>query len=337
MPRVNVTINDIASRTGVSKSTVSRVLRNDPHVSNRARELVLACAKELNYEPNYFAQGLKTQHSGTIAYFIPSIEIMIYPAIVRAVEKAAMERGYTLLLCDILEDKNIARDYVRKLLSRNVDGFIFSTALDKSELDIEINEALSSGIPCLNLLRSSDHEMDAIVSDNLKGAKLAVEFLISKGKKRIAYLQGQTELRLYRTRLEGYRQQLKESGIDVDESLIWNGYENFEKVAIEKVITNIKNGIVPDAIFCASDHLSLDALYAVTELGLKVPEDIAIIGFDNLPITEMMNPRLTTVAQPFSEMGKAAVDRIIDMIEGKVSSKNQDYVYEPKLIIRNSV
>lgn len=337
MPRVNITINDIASRTGVSKSTVSRVLRNDPHVSNRARELVLACAKELNYAPNYFAQGLKTQHSGTIAYFIPSIEIMIYPAIVRAVEKAAMERGYTLLLCDILEDKNIARDYVRKLLSRNVDGFIFSTALDRSELDIEINEALSSGIPCLNLLRSSDHDMDAIVSDNLKGAKLAVEFLISKGKKKIAYLQGQSELRLYRTRLEGYRQQLKESGIDVDESLIWNGYENFEKVAIEKVITNIKNGIVPDAIFCASDHLSLDALYAVTELGLKVPEDIAIIGFDNLPITEMMNPRLTTVAQPFSEMGKAAVDRIIDMIEGKASSKNQDYVYEPKLVIRNSV
>lgn len=332
-----ITINDIASRTGVSKSTVSRVLCNDPHVSKAAREKVLACAKELNFEPNYFAQGLKTKHSGTIAYFIPSIEIMIYPAIVQAVEKAAMDRGYTLLLCDILEDKKFALDYVRKLLSRSVDGFIFSTALEESSLDIEINAALDSGLPCLNLLRSSDHDMPSVVCDNALGGRLAVEYLVSKGRRRIAYVQGQEELRLYRSRLEGYREQLETCGIPVEESLIWNGYENFERVAIENVKRNIQKGIVPDAIFCASDPLALDAIYALTDIGLKVPEDVAVVGYDNIPIAEMLNPRLTTVAQPFAEMGRSAVDLLVDMIEGRASMDNSVHIYAPSLVKRNSV
>ncbi len=337
MARRSITINDIASRTGVSKSTVSRVLCNDPHVSREAREKVLACTKELNYAPNYFAQGLKTKHSGTIAYFIPSIEIMIYPAIVQAVEKAAMNRGYTLLLCDILEDKKFALDYVRKLLSRNVDGFIFSTALEDSSLDLEINEALDSGLPCLNLLRASDHDMPSVVCDNEGGGRMAVEYLVSMGKRRIAYIQGQEELRLYRARLCGYRAQLEDSGLPVDESLIWNGYENFERVAIESVKRNIQKGIVPDGIFCASDPLALDVIYALTDLGLKVPEDVSVVGYDNIPIAEMLNPRLTTVAQPFSTMGQAAVDLLIDMIEGKKEAEKKDYVYRPSLVIRNSV
>lgn len=337
MARRSITINDIALRTGVSKSTVSRVLCNDSHVSAAAREKVLACVKELNYEPNYFAQGLKTRHSGTIAYFIPSIEIMIYPAIVQAVEKAAMGRGYTLLLCDILEDKKFAHDYVRKLLSRKVDGIIFSTALDDSSLDLEINEALDSGLPCLNLLRSSDHDMPSVVCDNALGGRMAVEYLVSKGRRRIAYVQGQEELRLYRSRLGGYREQLEACGIPFDASLIWNGYENFERVAIENVKRNIRRGIVPDAIFCASDPLALDVIYALTDLGLKVPEAVSVVGYDNIPIAEMLNPRLTTVAQPFAEMGRSAVDLLVDMIEGRAEMDSRDHIYSPSLVIRNSV
>lgn len=335
MVKQRVTIKDIALRTGVSKSTVSRVLCADNHVSPETREKVLACAKDLNFEPNYFAKGLKTQRSKTIAYLVPNIEIMIYPAIIQAMEVETYKKGYTILLCDIQENKEIARDYIRKLKSRNVDGFIFSTAYWNSDLNDEIKEARDAGIPCLNLLRTDDSGIPSIYLNNTKASELGVDFLVSKGKKKIAFLQGNENLKLYLDRFDGYVSALKKRNIDLDPNLIWQGYCNSSMVASEEIKQKIESGIDVDAIFCSSDNLVIEALHTLHQLGLSIPKDISILGYDNVPLSEMLVPRLTTISQPFKEMGKLAIDILIDMIEGIPVEK--EYVFDPILIDRDTV
>ncbi len=337
MTKRNVTIKDIALKTGVSKSTVARVLSNDIHVSAQTKEKVLAAAKELDFHPNYFATGLKTQRSKTIAFFVPNIEVMIYPAIIQAMEAVTLERGYTILLCDIQENKEIAKEYVRKLHGRNIDGFIFSTALANQEDNSEIYKVAKAGVPAVNLLRSQGNEISSVVLDNAKGSEMGVEYLLSKGKKRIAFLQGQDNLQLYRDRYQGYINALKKHGIEIDDSLIWFGYNGTERVAGKVVREKIKSGICVDAILCSSDNIAVDTIHAINELGMKVPEDIAVVGYDNVPISELLIPRLTAIGQPFKEMGKKAVDVLIDMIEGIIPNEPKEYVFDPFLIERDTV
>lgn len=337
MGKNNVTIKDIALQTGFSKSTVSRVLCYDAHVSPNTRERILACARDLNFQPNYFAKGLKTQCSKMIAYFVPNIEIMIYPAIIQAIEEETRKRGYTILLCDIQEDKDIAKEYVGKLKSRTVDGFIFSTALCDKDKNQEIIDVVKAGIPCVNLLRTDGCSASSVYIDNAKGSSIGVEYLLQKGKKRIAFLQGQEYLKLYRDRYEGYVSTLNRNGIDVDPELVWYGYNGSERVASDIVAEKIRSGIMLDAIFCASDNLAVDAIHALSEIGVKVPEDLSVIGYDNVPISELFIPRLTSIGQPFKEMGKKAVDVLIDMIEGRIPNTVKDYVFDPILIERDTV
>lgn len=332
-----ITINDIARKTGVSKSTVSRVLSNDVHVSPETREKVLTCAKEMNFQPNYFAKGLKTKKSRTIAFLVPNIEIMIYPAIIQAMEAETLKRGYTVLLCDIQENKEIAKEYVRNLKSRNVDGFIFSTAYADSSLNEEIKEAENAGYPCVNLLRTDGSDTVSIHLDNTKGSEIGVDFLIEKGKRKIAYIQGQEFLQLYRDRFEGYKRALEKNGIPFDERLFWCGYRDGEFCASNVVKEKLSSGIDVDAIFCSSDNLATSTMHALYEMGYKIPEDIALVGYDNVPISQLLIPRLTSIGQPFKEMGRKAVDVLVDRIEGKEKNQNDTLIFDPFLIIGETV
>lgn len=332
-----ITIKDIASKTGFSKSTVSRVLCNDSHVKPETREKILALLDELGFEPNYFAKGLKTKTSKTIAFFVPNIEIMIYPAIIQAMEVETRKRGYLILLCDIQEDKGIAKEYVRKLKGRNVDGFIFSTAFMNSEENEEIQDAISAKIPCVNLLRTDDSSIPSIHFNNFKGSEIGVEYLIRKGKKKIAYLQGQQYLKLYQDRLLGYKETLKRFGYELNDDYIWYGYDGSERVAREVVREKIKSGLEFDAIFCSSENLAVDAITELSESGLKVPDDVAVLGYDNVPISELFIPHITTISQPFKEMGKKAVDVLINLIEGKGKDDKREYVFDPVIIERDTV
>lgn len=337
MDRRNVTIKDIALKTGVSKSTVSRVLCNDVHVSPETREKVLACAKELDFEPNYFAKALKTQRSKTIAFFVPNIEIMIYPAIIQAIEDETLKRGYTILLCDIQENKEIAKEYIRKLKSGNVDGFIFATAFWNEKDNEEILEAKETGLPCINLLRTDDSKTPSVCLDNAKGSEMAVNYLVSKGRRRIAYLQGQEELKLYRDRYKGYLDALKKNNLAYDEKLVWHGIENANVVVFRELTRVLNEGIEFDAILCSSDNLAVATVHTLSQLGKTIPGDVAIIGYDNVPISELLVPRLTAISQPFKEMGRKAVNVLVDMIEGKLNDNEKSYIFDPTLIERDTV
>lgn len=337
MTKNKVTIMDIASSTGFSKSTVSRVLSGDPHVSPNSKKIILEYAREMNYEPNYFAQGLKTNRSRTIAFFVPNIEIMIYPAIIQAMEAETRKLGYTILLCDIQEDKEIAMEYVQKLKSRNVDGFIFSTALYDIKKNAEIMEIVKSGVPCVNLLRDDGTTPASVHFDNAKGAEMGVEYLLGKGKRRIAFLLGQDYLQLYHDRFRGYVEALQRNGIKVDPDLVWYGYDGSERIATRVVSDRIRSGAEVDAIFCSSENLAIDTIHALSELGLKVPDDVSVLGYDNTPIAELFIPKITGIGQPVKEMGIKAVDVLVDMIENGIPEKKAEYVFDPYFIERDTV
>lgn len=337
MERKIITIKDIAEKTGVSKSTVSRVLCNDVHVSPETREKVLSCARDMNFKPNYFAKGLKTRKSRTIAFLVPNIEIMIYPAIIHAMEEETLKHGYTILLCDIQENKDIALEYIRNLKNRNVDGFIFSTAYYDKALNDEITEAVAEGFPSVNLLRTDDSDVVSVALNNAKGSELGVDYLINKGRKRIAFLQGQEYLQLYRDRFQGYRNALEKHNIEYDESLVWQGFQNGEFSAEKEVEMRLKSGPEVDAIFCASDNLAVSTLHTLRQMRYSIPEDIAVIGYDNVPISELLYPRLTSIGQPFKEMGRKAIKVLIDMIEGRDIGEDRNFIFDPYLLIRDTV
>ena len=337
MAKNNVTIMDIARATGLSKSTVSRVLSGDPHVSPNSKKTILECARNMNFKPNFFAQGLKTNKSRTIAYFVPNIEIMIYPPIIQAMEAETRKLGYTILLCDIQEDKEIAMEYVQKLKSRNVDGFIFSTALYDRTMNDEIDEIVKSGIPCVNLLRDDGTAPASVRFDNAKGAEMGVEYLLEKGKKRIAFLLGQDYLQLYHDRFSGYKDALLRHGFEIDRDLVWYGYEGSDRIATTVVSEKIRSGVDVDAIFCSSENLAIDTIHALSELGMKVPDDISVLGYDNTPIAELFIPKITGIGQPVKEMGMKAVDVLVDMIENGIPDEKEEYVYDPFFIERDTV
>lgn len=338
MKKVNVTIKDIALKTGVSKSTVSRALSNDSHIKKETKEKIIACAKVMNFIPNFYAQSLKVGKTGTLAFFVPNIENMIYPSLVHPVAEQARERGYSLLFCDTHEDPEIAMEYVVQLKARQVDGFIFSIAhLDDDPCNEAIKVVREDGYPYICLLRMSPFGNDSIIVDNEKGAESAIDYLVSKGKRRILFVQGQPELWLYQKRLEGYINGLAKNHIPFDSSLVIKGFSGPDRIAYESTKNYLQHHEAPDAIFGSADPIAIDVIRALAEKGLNVPNDVSVIGFDNLPISEMLNPRLTTVSQPFSDMGRRAVDRLIDCIEGKLDGTIENELFETHIVERDSV
>ena len=330
------TIKDVARMAGVSTSTVSRALSGKIPLSEATKENVLQCIKALNYQPNALAKGLKEGKSKTIAFVIPNIENLIYPTLAIAVETEARKNGYFVLFCNTQEDQAREQDYVDKLKNHFVDGFIFSTALAGTESNT-ILELKKEGYPTVCLMRATNDQTDTIISDNEYGAYSGVSFLIKNGFRNIATITGRSSILLYNERLSGYKRALQEFDIPLDQSLIWSGVEGETEKAFHCVLDNLQAGIIPDAIFAQSDPMAFDAMKAIAAAGLKVPDDISVLGFDNVPFASNYIPALTTVEQPLYDMGIEATQRLIDIIEQREEQASDLRVFPPKLIVRDSV
>jgi LacI family transcriptional regulator len=330
-------ITDIARISGFSVGTVSRALSGNKHVDDKTRSIILKCAEENNYSPNYFAQNLKAKKSDTIAYLIPDIENMIYPPLASVIEKEARKLGYSLLLCNTFNDLELSGKYISQFKSRNVDGFLISTAFDATLNNENILSLKNEGYPTVCLLRHSPDGRDSILVDNFLGAEMAVNYLVSRGLKKIAFIAGDSNLTLYKERFDGYLSGLEKNSIAFDERLIWQGIRGTDRIAFSEVKRKLSEGCLPDAIFGSSDPLAIDAMKAVFDVGYHVPNDISVIGFDNLPISEMLNPGLTTIEQPFAKMGREAVTRLIKQIEDKSTIGQPNEIFNPSVVIRHSV
>ena len=327
------TIKDVAKRAGVSPSTVSRALSGKVPVDQETRERVMEAVRALNYKPSILAKGLKEGRTNTIGLIVPNISNPVFPAVARGVEDVAREHGYTVILCNTDEDIEAEKDYVEKLQKRWVDGFIFATARKESHHILKLKE---SGFPVVLVVRHMGQAVNAVVIDNYRSSFEAVKYLIDTGHRRICIVNGDTSLTLYRERFDGYRHALQAAGLPVLPELVLNAAGRRD-TGYETVTAMIKKGVVPDAVFATSDPRAISTIRAIKDCGLNVPDDVSVVGFDDLDISAFLDPPLTTVSQPLYEMGARAARRLVGMINGEEYEQPKVELVEANLVIRKSV
>ncbi len=331
-----VGLKDVAEYAGVSASTVSRVLAGKSYVNDNTRKEVWEAIKALDYRPNALAQSLKNGISNTIALMIPSIQNLMFPDIVRGVEDAARKAGYTVVLCNTDEDIAVEEKYIDTLRTHLIGGFIVASMTPDSKHILRLRD---EGVPLVLTSRSYDMETDAVIIDNEQAGFDATSYLLRTGHRRIALALGRTKLPIYADRLEGYKRALAQAGIPFDESLVMresNGMSSFYAL-VRKLL---RSGPRPDAIFATSDPKAFVVMRALYDEGLRIPEDISVIGLDNVEMSALVEPPLTTVSQPLYEMGKLAAQKLFAQIRYKEEHNclppAQVDVMRTELILRKS-
>jgi LacI family transcriptional regulator len=327
-----VTIKMVAERAGVSASTVSRTLSGKIPVDESTRENVMKAVKELDYYPNALAKGLKEGKTNTIALIIPNIQNQIFPIIAKGVEDIARKNGFTLILCNTDEDINIELDYIDKLRKRWIDGFIFATALPESEHILKLRK---SGFPVVLIARVMGQEVDAVTVDNFKASFDAVNYLIKTGHRSIAIINGLLETSIYKGRFEGYKAALEQAGIEFRKELVIQG-DSIDNGLYSMIYSVLKKGIKLDAIYATSDPKAIIAMKAIKDFGMKIPEDISVVGFDNMEMSMFVDPPLTTISQPLYDMGTLAAKKLIAMIKRDQQEEPIIDILPTELIVRKS-
>lgn len=325
------TIRDVAKLAGVSVSTVSRVLNQNGYVNKETEQKVVAAISKLNYEPNAVARGLASKKTGTIAIILPDISNPFFPELARAVEDVARTYGYTVFLCNSDDHSDKEKSYIDVLHKKYIDGIIFaSNTLTGSDIE----RMHKQNTPFVVLDRTPDQESCSIVrSKNFHGAQLAVEHLLEVGCKKIAHIYGPQHFSTARERLMGYEDCVRDYNWFSPSLMIPGDFSmNGGKKAAEILLKRFPD---VDGIFIGNDLMAVGALKVLNQKGIKVPDEMAICGFDGISLTEMIEPEITTVAQPIYEMGALATRILIKKIERHLE-QNQCYEFDVKLIPRES-
>lgn len=339
MNKNSASIKDIAEAVGVSVSTVSRVINGKSYVNEETRKKVLAMVEQTNYQPNVLAKSLKMGHSNTLCLVLPSIENLIFPAITKGVEEVARKHGFNVILCNTDEDDQNELAYIEKMKTYWIAGFILCSGNGKNSYAHDLR---NEGIPVVKVNRFTEEDVgavDTVAVNNFESAYTATKHLIRSGRRRIALAQGTEDLYFYRERYRGYCQALADFGIAYDESLVLretDGTESFYQIAKDSMM--LPNP--PDAFFATSDPKAFAILHALHELNLRVPEDVAVMGFDNVSMSSMVEPPLSTISQPLREMGAVAAKSLIRQIQYKAENGTLpppvSNVLQTELIIRRS-
>ena len=325
------TIADVAKRAGVAPSTVSRVLNDSGYASQKTRQRVLAAVEELNYVPNVHAKRLRTGTSKVIAFSVIEFTNPFWAEVARGVEAVVWQNGYDLLLHSTAGDPERELASIRMFRRRQVDGAIFPWLQEGwAELKALDEEGIS-----IVVLGSAPEEygFDVFTIDNVRGGYLATDHLLQLGHRRIAFVSAD----FTRERECGYRMAMEKYGVAVDETLIFREYAAHEFERGEVVVRRLLDqGELPTAIFAYNDVTAIGTWMELERQGLRVPEDISLVGFDDVPMASLIRDGLTTVAWPHYEYGRAAAEFLLNRIaEGKCIS-GQCVTMQPELIIRGS-
>jgi len=331
------TLKDIAKVAGVSHTTVYRALNDKPRISQATKERIVSIARELNYQPNVLAQSLVLGRTKTLGLVITTIVNPFYPELAKGIEDAARSLGYSIILCSTNFDPSLEKQYIDMLQSRGVDGIIFTsahihdpniTSLVEDRFPLILVNRRVYGIPLMD-------SVDYVVVENTKGGFLAVEHLIRMGHRRIGIISGSSDSSAAVERLEGARKAFIDYGLNPADLLVLEG--DFLKPSgyeAAREFLSLKNS--PTAIFGVNDYMVLGAYEAILDSGLRVPENIALIGFNNITFSAMKGIELSTIGQKKYEMGAMAVHLLIDRIEGRNGDKARQITLEPELIVRRS-
>ncbi|HUI11481.1 MAG TPA: LacI family DNA-binding transcriptional regulator [Bacteroidota bacterium] len=328
------TIVDIARKIGVAPSTVSRALSDHPDVNKATKEKIKKLAKELHYSPNTIARSLKSNRTTTIGVIVPEIQHDFFASAISGIEEIAYQSGYTIILCQSNESYEREVVNTNALMHQRVAGVIASIS-QSTKSGEHFRDLLRRKIPLVFFDRVCDDvPASKVVIDDRRSAHGAVAHLIQRGYTRIAHFAGPKDLGIIIQRKEGYEEALRQGGIAVPDGFIRYGGLH-EADGYRSMDCMLKEDTIPDAIFAVNDPVAIGAFQRIKEAGLKIPGNIAIVGFSNNKITALVDPPLTTVHQRPIDMGKKAAEILLDSIEnGTIEPKT--YTLEAELVIRGS-
>lgn len=333
------TIKDIAAAVGVSPSAVSAALNNRavPRLSPETKQRILQAATAMRYKPNYVARSLVSRKSHTLALIVTSILNPYYPELAKGIEDQAYSLGYNVFLCNTDNDPGRNERQIELLLGKGVDGFIVASAVYKDPM---LAYLLKEEVPLVLVNRTLEDDevgqrVDHIVLDNVRGAYIAMDHLYRLGHERIGILAGQMNTSTAVERTVGLKRAQADYGFRFDPGYFIECNFNMEQ-AYQATMKFISMKHRPTAIFAQNDHMAIAAREAILKSGLKVPEDVALVGFDDIAIASLQGIELTTVSQRKYEMGALAVKILCDKIQGKLPPMTNKIKLDPTLIVRKS-
>lgn len=335
MKKSKATIHDISKALGINSSTVSRALNNSPRVSKKTKEKILSKAEELGYQRNSLASKLRTNRTNTIGVIVPRISRHFFSSVIAGIEETAFDAGYDVIICQSLESVERENKLMETLLSNRVDGILISISMETT-INNHFEDYKRHGIPVIFFDRPFNiSEHTNVIIDDYQVSFEATEHLIQKGCSNIVHFTGPQELELYKKRCEGYKAALLKYNLNVDSDyIIESQLMKEDGIESAKKLLNLSK---VDGVFSANDTAAISAMQYLKTAGVRIPEDIAFVGFSNEPISAVIEPSLTTVKQPDFEMGKVATSLLFEQIKDKMSPEaNQTKLLLPKLVIRNS-
>lgn len=315
-----ISMIDIAEMSGVSIATVSRVLNQNGRYGKETEKRVLDIVNKYGYQVNQSAKALRTNKTQSIGVFVPDITNEFFAKIVRSIQNELILRDYTVIVCDSNESEEMENIQIENLVAKDIEGIIY---ISGKRVVKKVYESYK--IPAIYIDRSPKNAGPLVSSDNQKGGYLATKELIEAGCKNIVFLKDERSLWPIRQRLRGYKKALKEYGIKFEEKYLINTYVDYNKAKYE-IDKAIKSNLQFDGIFACNDIVGLGAMHALSDNNIKVPEQVKIVGFDNMTISKVCNPPMTTISQNTEEMGKIAVERLFDLFKNNGNINRTDII-----------
>jgi len=337
MKKKDITIYDIAKQLSLSTATVSRSLQNSPSITKATKQKVLKKAKELGYRYNHFAGSLRKQKTNTIGFLVHELNSSFITSVLSGIEKITTAAGYNLLIAHSSESYKKEVANAENFFHQRVDGLIASLTFETENLD-HFEPFNEKGIPLLFFDRVDEHNEynTSVIIDNYKCGYQATKHLIEQGCKRIVIATSNLKRNVYRERHRGYKEALLDSGLKYSEKLVFIN-DLSEKAATENAHRILKMDPLPDGVFITHDFSAAVCMQVLKENGIKIPADIAIVGFNNDDIGKLVQPRLTTINYPGKELGEIAARNLIELLNGKNTlSITNRIIIRSDLIIRQS-
>ncbi len=332
----NTTIYDIAEKLKISPSTVSRALQDHPAVNKKTKKRIFDTAKDMGYMFNTFARSLRSQKTNTIGVIVPRLNSYFISAVLAGIEKEINRAGYNLLISQSLESTEKEAEYARTMLQNRVEGLIVVLAKNTADLE-HFDLFIKRNIPLLFVDRVIENDLyPKVIINNQKAGYEATTHLIQQGCKKIMHITGNAPVNVYIDRKQGYMQALREHKIPYDQHLVIE-IDLSESAAIEAANSILKMPVLPDGIFVSNDFCAAICLKVLKESGIRIPEDIAIVGFNNDVTSRITEPALTTINYSGQEMGEVVAKHLINHLHGYIDIKlTNTILLKTELIIRKS-
>ncbi len=328
------TITSVAKAAGVSKSTVSKVLNRQLGVSSKTRKKVLRVIDQFGYTPSIVAKSLKNKKTKAVGVILPNIINPFFAAMLRGIEDSAIRKGYVVVFCDSDDTREKESLYFQIFENRWVDGIIFSGTATDAEEEAHIRKIQNKGIPVVLVDREIEaYFTNVVMVDNVRAAFEATTYLLDLGHRKIGHIAGPQEIKVFAKRLQGYKEALARCGVSVDLQLVRKGdlsIRSGESAARELMMKKVP----VTALFCGNDLMAIGAMKEFQRNGLKIPQDVCLMGFDDIPLASLVSPSLSTVAQPSYQIGTTAIDLLVKSIEER--SIDNKVILPTKLILRES-